>query len=118
MPQHKEALKSWISRIVVNESLRFLKTTAKLNIIEYEDALPDVVDEPEIENIPDDVINELILSLPTGYRMVFNLFVFENKSHKEIATMLNIKESTSASQYFRAKAFLAKRLREYKIHNN
>ena len=118
VPQHKEALKSWISRIVVNESLRFLKTTAKLNIIEYEDALPDVVDEPEIENIPDDVINELILSLPTGYRMVFNLFVFENKSHKEIATMLNIKESTSASQYFRAKALLAKRLREYKIHNN
>ncbi|MGN1376057.1 MAG: RNA polymerase sigma factor [Prevotella sp.] len=116
-PRHNDALKSWISRIVVNESLRFLKKNAILSFIEYEDALPDVIDEPEIDDIPDDVINELILSLPIGYRMVFNLYVFEHKSHKEIAAMLDIKENSSASQYSRAKALLAKKLKAYKCHN-
>jgi len=50
---------------------------------------------------------------------VFNLYVFGNKSHKEIAQMLGIDESSSASQFLRAKAQLAKRMREYKqTHQN
>jgi len=60
------------------------------------------------------VINDLILSLPPGYRMVFNLYVFERKSHKEIAKLLGIGESSSASQFSRAKALLSKRIKEYK----
>ena len=84
-------------------------------LIDYhEGELPDVVDEPDVEGIPDDVLNDLILSLPPGYRMVLNLYVFEQKSHKEIGRMLNIGESSSASQFSRAKALLAKRIKEYK----
>lgn len=113
------SLKAWMARITVNESLKFLKKNAVYSFIEYGENVPDTADEPEIEGIPDDVINNLILSLPPGYRMVFNLYVFENKSHKEIAQLLNIGESSSASQFSRAKALLSKRIKEYKTaHKN
>ena len=95
-------------------SLRFLKKNSAYGFIEYEDRLPDMVDEPEPEGIPDDVLNDMVLSLPPGYRMVFNLYVFERKSHKEIAAMLGIGESSSASQFSRAKALLARRMKDYK----
>ena len=55
----------------------------------------------------------MISTLPTGYRTVLNLFVFEQKSHKEISSLLGIKESTSASQYLRAKKMLAHMINEY-----
>lgn len=113
------SLKAWMIRIVVNESLRFLKKSTSYDFIGHEETLPDIADEPEVEGIPDDVINDMILSLPTGYRTVFNLYVFEQKSHKEIGAMMNIGESSSASQFSRAKALLAKRIKEYKtIHKN
>ncbi len=113
------SFKAWMIRIVVNESLRFLKKNMSNNFIDYESELPDVAEEPDVEGIPDDVVNDMILSLPPGYRMVFNLYVFGNKSHKEISKMLNIGESSSASQLSRAKAFLAKRVKEYKAtHKN
>ena len=113
------SLKAWMIRIVVNESLRFLKKNAANNFIEYDNNLPDIADEPEVEDIPDDVINEMILSLPPGYRIVFNLYVFGKMSHKEIAEKLNIGESSSASQLSRAKALLTKKIKEYKeAHKN
>ena len=56
---------------------------------------------------------KMIGELPEGYRLVLNMFVFEQRSHKEIADLLGIKESTSASQYLRAKKFLAKKINEY-----
>lgn len=113
------SLKAWMVRIVVNESLRFLKKNTSYNFLDYDSDIPDVADEPEVEGIPDSVINDLILSLPPGYRMVFNLYVFGNKSHKEIAEILDIGESSSASQLSRAKALLAKRVKEYKAtHKN
>ena len=113
------SLKAWMIRVVVNESLRFLKKSTAYDFIESDDRLPDVADEPDVEGMSDDVINTLIQSLPAGYRTVFNLYVFGHKSHKEIAAILNIGESSSASQFSRAKALLAKRIKEYKTkHKN
>ena len=54
-----------------------------------------------------------IQELPDGYRTVFNLYTFEDKSHKEIAQLLGINERSSSSQYFRARSLLAKRINEY-----
>ena len=54
----------------------------------------------------------MIRELPDGYRSVFNLYVLEEKSHREIAEMLGITESTSASQFHRAKKLLAARIKE------
>ena len=59
------------------------------------------------------MIQQMIKSLPTGYRTVFNLYVFENKSHSEIAHLLGIKEKTSSSQFSRAKNLLASMIRQY-----
>jgi len=59
------------------------------------------------------VIQGFIKALPTGYRTVFNLFVFEEKTHKEIAALLGIKEDSSASQYARARAVLARQIKQY-----
>lgn len=108
------SLKAWMVRIVINESLKFLKKNERFDVIQYERDLPDAIDEPETDDIPASIIQNMIRQLPAGYRTVFNLYVFEEKSHKEIASILNIKESTSASQLHRAKDMLAKKIQEYK----
>lgn len=106
------SVKAWMHRIVVNDSLKFLRANGKMK---YVDDLPDVEDE-QMDSLPDvpvAVLAEMIKSLPDGYRTVFNLFVFEKKSHREIAELLGIKEDSSASQFFRARAMLAKKIKEY-----
>ena len=103
------SLRGWMVRIVVNESLKFLKRNRQLESLDDGWDVPDTVeDEPDAEDIPSEVLQEMICRLPAGYRAVFNLYVFEKKSHKEIAAMLNIKESTSASQLHRGKGGVGK----------
>ena len=109
------SLKAWATRIVVNESLRFLRDTKRNELMQLDREVPDVPeeDDPPISDVPPDVIHRMVSQLPTGYRMVFNLYVFENKSHQEIASLLGIKEKSSASQLCRAKNLLAKMIRQY-----
>lgn len=112
------SVKAWVTRIVVNHALKALRSSGKLVFV---DDLPDAPEEEDfsVPPIPAAEIQKLIQALPNGYRTVFNLFVFEKKSHKEIAGMLGIKEDSSASQYFRARAILAKQIKMYiKAHDN
>lgn len=109
------SLQAWATRIVVNESLKFLRTRQRH---ELERLSHDVADEPEaddppIDDIPAEVIFRLVSELPPGYRTVFNLYVFENRSHQEIAEMLGIRKDSSASQLCRAKNLLARKIRQY-----
>ncbi len=112
------SLKAWMGRIVVNESLKYLQKAGRTDFIVRPDVLPDVPEDtgesPDIEHIPPSVIQEMIRRLPDGYRTIFNLYVFEDKSHKEIASMLGIRENSSASQLHRARAMLARWINEYK----
>lgn len=111
------SLKSWMIRIVVNDSLKFLKKTNRLKFIESIEEYPDTPDEKlETDGISYPVLKVMISQLPAGYRTVFNLFVFEEKSHKEIAAILGIKENTSASQFFKAKKILIAKITELKKH--
>lgn len=117
------SLKAWLTRITVNEALKYLKKSAKEGkILTYSDdeavGIPDDSgDEINIDDIPPSEIQKMIRRLPEGYRTIFNLFVFEDKSHKEIAEMLGIKENSSASQLHRAKALLSKWINEYRNSN-
>ena len=109
------SLKAWMARIVVNEALKYLKNAGRISTVP-EDRIPDIADgeEPEVDDIPQPVLQDMIRQLPDGYRTVFNLYVFEEMSHKEIAETLGIKVNSSASQYHRAKAMLARWLNDYR----
>ena len=106
------SLKAWMGRITANMSLDFLRKSKPLDM---NSTLPDIPDEPEpdIGGVSDKVLMELIAKLPDGYRVVLNLFVFEQMSHKEIARRLGIKENSSASQFFHAKKMLGKMINDY-----
>ena len=113
------SLKAWAARIVVNESLKFLRSGHQHELIPLDTDIADnEEDDPPIDDIPPDAIMEMLGRLPTGYRTVFNLFVFEDRSHKEIADLLGIKENSSASQLHRAKNMLARMIKEYNNKNN
>ena len=101
-------------RIVINRSIRFLRERNRLKFVEQDDILLNNTtdEEPDASDITDDELYELICELPDGYRTVVNLFVFEGYSHRQIASLLNIKESTSASQLYYAKRLLAKKIKE------
>lgn len=108
------SLRAWLNKVVVNESLKFIRTNGRLDFTTLSEdvaGMPD--DEPEITDVPASVIFGFIRQLPDGYRAIFNLYAIEGKSHREIAGMLNIKESTSASQLHRAKALLAAKIKEH-----
>ena len=106
------SLKAWLTRIVVNDSLKALRRKKPLSL---SPTLAESVqeEEPAFAAVPLPVIQGMIRKLPDGYRTVFNLFVFEDKSHKEIASLLGIKENSSASQLFHAKAMLARWIKDY-----
>lgn len=106
------SLKGWLLRIVANEAVSLVRQQAKFSFV---DEVPDEPeeDEPPVEQVPPDVLTQLIGELPDGYRVVLNMYVFEQLSHKEIAQRLGIKESSSASQYLRAKKLLAKKIKDY-----
>ncbi len=99
-----DALKAWIKRIMINTAI----THSKKNKIHFDELNEDTISEIEQEDesyspVDPEVLIGLIQKLPEGYRMVLNLYVFENYSHKEIANMLNISENTSKSQLFKAR---------------
>lgn len=110
------SLKAWLTRVVVNESLHFLRDNDSSVFVDKDLDLPDiVVDDPDIDSLSIAQITDTILKLPSGYRAVFNLFVMEGKTHKEIARLLNIKPDTSASQFHKAKNMLARMLKGQNI---
>ena len=105
------SLKAWIGRIVANKAFDFVKRHERITFV---GTIPDTqVEEPEIEQIPPDVLTSMIAKLPSGYRMILNLYVFEHCSHQEIAYKLGIKESTSSSQLSRARQILTKMMNDY-----
>jgi RNA polymerase sigma-70 factor (ECF subfamily) len=86
------------------------------SLVVNEEQLPDRpdIDDDDGDEIPTEQLMRFVAELPDGCRTVFNLYVFEEKSHKEISEMLGIKEHSSTSQLHRAKCLLAKRIKEYK----
>lgn len=112
------SLKGWMTKITLNETLKFIKNNSRLQFVELKPAEMDNIDEePNTEGIPPELIHSMIRELPDGYRTIFNLYVIEGKSHKEIAELLGIKADSSASQLHRAKAMLAEKIKKYNTLN-
>ena len=107
------SLKSWVSRIVSNRAVDYLRQHQRFMTVDTIPDEPDIADEPDIGGIPPDVLTAMIGRLPPSYRAVLNLYVFEQQPHREIARMLGIKESTSSSLFFRAKKLLVRNIKEY-----
>ncbi|MFY0688432.1 MAG: RNA polymerase sigma factor [Cyclobacteriaceae bacterium] len=106
---------SWLKRIVINNALNFLNKQGKLG----EKTELTEVNEPfyEWQDIPDysvtiEKVKEAVLSLPAGFRSVLTLYLFEGYDHREIADIMGISESTSKSQFNRAKKKLREQLNE------
>ena len=106
--QNKGAFEGWIRRIIVHTCINNLKKNKKFN--ESVDIIHATGLQVREESVPSIVqakqVVECIRLLPIGYRTVLNLYAIEGYSHKEIAEMLDIEESTSRSQYTRAKQML------------
>lgn len=108
------SLKAWVARIVCNMAIDHLRANSRFLQASTLPDLPDDEDEePDIGDLPPDLLLEMIGRLPANYRTVLNLFVFEQVPHKEIARQLGIKENTSSSIFFRAKRMLGKMISEY-----
>ena len=109
----KQSFEGFLVKVVVNEALCFLRERKRLLFVKLDEALTEETDEeePKPEHITADELHQLIRELPDGYRTVVNLFAFENYSHKQIAEILGITESTSASQLYYAKRLLAKKIK-------
>lgn len=106
--RNEGALEGWIRRIIVHTCINILKKNKKFSdcvdiahagsIGIREESIPSIMQAKEVV--------ECIRLLPLGYRTVLNLYAIEGYSHKEISLMLDIEESTSRSQYTRAKSML------------
>jgi RNA polymerase sigma factor (sigma-70 family) len=108
----------WLKRIVVNECIRFCKKNVYWS--EWDEQWEQTIsnDEPEWWKTVDlNMVHHEIKGLPDGCRQVFNLYVLEDYSHREIATHLGISESTSKSQYHRARQLLKERItKQMQLH--
>lgn len=114
------SLVTWITKVMISQSLDYLRRQKKMNtLLTQEEQLPDVPDLPEADKylrISEEQLLTFVAELPEGCRTVFNLYVLDRKSHKEIGQLLGIKEHSSTSQLHRAKYLLAKRIKEYISH--
>ena len=114
------SLRAWLERVAVNMALQYLRRNDVLSAASALDDAPQAYEEPDgdaVESSPQEVLMGFVSQLPSGYRTVLNLFVFEGKSHKEIAALLGINEKSSASQLVRAKAALAAKVRQWVKEN-
>tara|TARA_R110002020_G_scaffold41067_6_gene121073 strand:- start:9143 stop:9688 length:546 start_codon:yes stop_codon:yes gene_type:complete len=104
--KNKGSFEGWMKRITIYKAIDKYKTKKPLNVEIKDDILEDEVIVENEENLSLDQLLKLIQNLPDQYRLVFNLYQMDRFSHKEIASLLNISEGTSKSNYHRAKLIL------------
>lgn len=103
-----ESFPFWLRKIVVNDAISFIRKNKHILYAETEwnDAFSDQTEDENLQNLDID-LDVIFGEMPVGYKLVFNLSVFEEKKHHEIAEILNISEGTSKSQLSKAKKWLA-----------
>jgi RNA polymerase sigma-70 factor (ECF subfamily) len=106
------AFEGWLKKIAVNTCLDQLRKDKKLlTDVSLDDVSHKLAHQDySVEKLMADDLLKLVQALPDGYRTVFNLFAIEGYSHQEISVQLGISESTSKTQYLRARAYLKDRI--------
>ena len=110
----KGSFEGWAKRVVINFILQQYRNQSVFEIISGN--IPDTAEvEIDEENVSMDFLMSCIQNLPDRYRLVFNLYVMDGYSHKEIAEMLSITDGTSKSNLARAKTILKEKI---ELHSN
>lgn len=112
--KHKGSFEGWLKRITINTALQCYRNKGVFDIIK-EDSIEDVILEVDDDDVTIDFLLKIIQELPDRYRLVFNLYVLDGYSHKEIANMLNITTGTSKSNLARARQILKDKIEKYKL---
>ena len=112
------SLYSWMARVALNLAFDSARKRRRLGrqLVNVEMLEGDIPDEPDYEetlSVPPDVLQKMIEALPEGYRTVFRLYCIDELSHQEIAALLGIKEKSSSASLARARAALARSIRQY-----
>ena len=112
------SLYSWMARVALNQAFDSSKRRRRLarELVDVEVLAEVPADEPgyeETASVPAAAIQSMIAALPEGYRTVFTLYCIDELSHKEIAALLGIKEKSSSASLARARAALARAIRQY-----
>ena len=108
------SFEGWARRIFVTTSLMYLRKKDALKMSDDLEVARGLKTEivGQMETIGYKELMEMVMSLPTGFRTVFNMYAIEGYSHKEIAETLGISEITSRTQYSRARALLQSKIKE------
>ena len=108
------SFEGWARRIFVTAALMYLRKKDALRMSDDLEAARGLKAETtsQVENIGYKELMDLVMSLPTGFRTIFNMYAVEGYSHREIAETLGISEVTSRSQFSRAKAILQRKIKE------
>ncbi len=108
---NKGSFEGWLKKIAINTALQKYRKKRPLQLIKEVTDTEEIVEiDLEDKNLDIDFLLNLIQKLPNKYRLVFNLYVLDNYSHKEISKMLNISEGTSKSNLSRARKNLKNEL--------
>jgi RNA polymerase sigma-70 factor (ECF subfamily) len=118
------SFEGWMKRIMINHALNYYRKNRRLPFMEDIES----INETEIMENDDlpafhapvsaEKLTALIQLLPPGYRMVFNMYVFEEYSHREISEELRISENTSKTQLLKARRMLRKKLFDLNLMKN
>lgn len=109
--KNQGSFEGWLKRIAINTALQRYRKAGVLNLINEEN-VSEVDVEVEEESVPLDFLLQIIQELPDRYRMVFNLYVLDGYSHKEISDLLEISEGTSKSNLARARKILKNKIED------
>ena len=110
---NRGSFEGWIKRITINTALQRYREKSVFKIVNEEN-IKDVSVEIEDDDISVDFLLKIIQELPDRYRLVFNLYVLDGYSHKDVAKMLSITTGTSKSNLARARSILKEKIENYK----
>lgn len=110
-------LGAWIKRIVINEAINHYRVNKRFDLVEEDNFFEEAEEPFELEESSNvkEVLMDVIRELPPGYRAVFNMYVLDNLTHKEIADYLGVSINTSKTQLSKARKMIRVKLEEKNI---